>query len=336
MASEAGSPPDPLSLLAQLQTPGIDFFEALRRVECGWPLLPRLGTATRPADEPVRLGQQPSLSFAPTMLAKVEAIEHGRLRVLGFFLGLFGPQGPLPLHLTEYAHDRTSNDRDPTFAAFADVFHHRMLSLFYRAWADSRPTVQFDRPEQDRFARHVAALIGIADESLRNRDAWPDRAKLFFAGHLSAATRTRAALESLLRTYLELPVEVEECVGQWLQVERDEQLRLGADRNTGTLGSNALLGAAVWNAQTRLQLVIGPVTVGQLMQFLPGSASLGRLRALMLNFLGYEYAWNIRFRVKRENLPGVQLGRFGHLGWTSWTSPSRTGAAADDVIIEGS
>src|SRR6478609_2460492 len=67
------------------------------------------------------------------------------------FGGMFGPQGPLPLHLTEYARDRIINSADPTFARFLDIFHHRMLSLVYRAWADAQPTVQFDRPESDRF-----------------------------------------------------------------------------------------------------------------------------------------------------------------------------------------
>jgi len=76
MAVETGPAPDPLSALAALlENPhAFDFFEAMRRVECAWPALPRLGTATRPSDEPVRLGQQPSLDFPATMLASVSPI----------------------------------------------------------------------------------------------------------------------------------------------------------------------------------------------------------------------------------------------------------------------
>ena len=334
MAVETGPAPDPLSALAALlENPhAFDFFEAMRRVECAWPALPRLGTATRPSDEPVRLGQQPSLDFPATMLASVSPIEGNRLKILGNFLGLYGSHGPLPLHLTEYVHDRITNARDTTLAAFTDIFHHRMLELFYRAWANGRPAVHFDRPGSDQFSLYVAALAGFAAPTLRNADALPDRAKLYFAGIFATGAKTRSGLESLLREYLNLPVRIEECVGEWLTIVQDERMSLG-NPATGTLGSS-VLGASVWSAQHKLRLVIGPVGIGDLMQYLPGSASLARLRAAVMNYFGFEYAWDIQFVVRRARAPGTKLGQFGHLGWSSWMAPPATGADLDDVIID--
>ena len=333
-AAPAGAPAQAALTPLQANPLGFEFFEAMRRVECAWASFPRLGTAARPADEPVRLGQAPALHFPPSMLADIESLASGRLKIRGYFLGLFGPHGPLPLHLTEYAHDRATNSRDRTFAAFADIFHHRILELFYRAWADARPIVQFDRPSEDRFSRYVGALIGIADPSLRGRDAWPDRARLFFAGLLAAGTRTRSALESLLQEYLQLGVRVEECVGQWLPVAASDRTCLGAESDSAVLGRTSVLGERVWNAQHRIRLVIGPVSLGQLMQFLPGGATLERLRTVMLTYLGYEYAWDVQFLTQRDRLPGVRLGQFGHLGWTTWVDPTRSGQPVDDVIID--
>ena len=147
--------------------------------------------ASRPAQDAVRLAQEPSVEFAPATLAGWEPASRTAppARLLVHFFGLFGPDGALPLHLTEYARDRRRNHRDPTFQRFADIFHHRALSLFYRAWANSRPTVSFDRPEEDRFALYVGALIGLGMDSLRDRDAMPDLTKLHFAGHLACQTR---------------------------------------------------------------------------------------------------------------------------------------------------
>jgi len=334
MAGETRPATDPVATLAALQEHpyAFDFFEAMRRVECAWAQLPRLGTATRPAEEPVRLGQEPSLEFAPSMLASVEPMDAGRLKILGYFFGLYGPQGPLPLHFTEYVHDRIVNSRDSTLAAFADIFHHRMMELFYRAWANPRPTVHYDRPESDRFAFYVSALMGLASPALRNKDDWPDRAKLFFAGTLASGTKTRGGLELLLADYLDLPVRIEECVGEWLPIEASELMRLG-DPNTGMLGSN-VLGARVWSTQHKFRIVVGPVDIGALLQYLPGSPSLGRLRAAVLNYIGYEYAWDIQFVVRRSRVPAAKLGQFGHLGWSSWVAPPHDGADIDDVIID--
>jgi type VI secretion system protein ImpH len=268
------------------------------------------------------------------MLADLTTTEAGRLKIRGYFLGLFGPNGPLPLHLTEYAHERSTNFRDPTFEAFADVFHHRMLELFYRAWAEARPAVHFDRPTQDRFAQYVGALVGISGTGLRNRDSWPDRARLFFSGLLAGGTRTRTALESLLQEYLGLGVQVRECIGQWLPIAANERSRLGDESESAVLGVSAILGERVWNVQHKIRLVIGPVTLGELMRFLPGGAPLQRLTHIMLSYLGFEYAWDVQFLTKRERLPGVRLGQFGHLGWTAWVDPDPRGAPADDVIID--
>jgi hypothetical protein len=82
-------------------------FQALRRLECAYRELPRLGKSTRLSDDPLRLTQEPSLAFAPSTLAAFKpGNEQHPPRLSEYFLGLFGPQGPLPLHLTEYARKR--------------------------------------------------------------------------------------------------------------------------------------------------------------------------------------------------------------------------------------
>jgi type VI secretion system protein ImpH len=339
MASETGPASHLVAALALLQSEPhrFDFFEAMRRIECAWPHLPRLGTAKRPADEPVRLGQVPFLDFPGSMLAPaaVNANRPGPLRISGYFFGLYGPHGPLPLHLTEYAYDRLINGRDRTLVDFTDVFHHRMLSLFYRAWAQSRPTVSYDRPEEDRFAGYVGALLGLAAPAMRNRDEWPDRAKWYFSGVLAAGNKTRGALEGMLAEYLRLPVRVQECVGEWLAVSHPERMRL-SDPNTGILGGS-VLGERVWSVQHKIRIILGPVAVGDLLQYLPGSPSLERLRAAVLNYLGLEYAWDLQLLMRRSSLPALKLGQFGHLGWSSWIAglgSSSAEAEVHDVIIE--
>ena len=138
------------------------FFQALRLIECLYRDAPRLGMSRRPGEDPVRLGQDTSMSFESASLSAFEPKTEGRThRLLVRLFGLLGPNGPLPLHLTEYAQERLRKHKDPSFVRFLDIFHHRMLSLFYRAWANNEPTVSFDRPESDRFADYVGSLEGI-------------------------------------------------------------------------------------------------------------------------------------------------------------------------------
>src|SRR2546422_9183097 len=219
MAGEDRTQANAVAVLGLLQQGAyrFDFFHAVRCLENVYKDKMRVGQAERPVDDPIRLGQEPSLAFAPSSVASFKPGEGDRPpRLTVYFLGLFGPNGPLPLHLTEYARDRMRHSADPTLARFLDIFHHRMLSLFYRAWASAQPTVQYDRPESDRFALYVGSLIGIGQPSLRDRDDFPDLAKLHHAGHLVCQSRHADGLRAVLADFFRLPVGLEEFVGEWL------------------------------------------------------------------------------------------------------------------------
>ncbi len=84
--TEMGRTADPVGFLEALHREpyAYDFYQAMRRLENLHRDKPRLGEALRPADEPVRLGQEPSLSFAP---APLSAFEPGRGRKAGSAAG---------------------------------------------------------------------------------------------------------------------------------------------------------------------------------------------------------------------------------------------------------
>ncbi|MGR9117607.1 MAG: type VI secretion system baseplate subunit TssG, partial [Gammaproteobacteria bacterium] len=222
------------------------FFQLMRLLECAYHDKPRLGHSVRPVDDPIRLGQEVSLTFESSSLSSFTPGKGGRPpRLRGRFLGLFGTNGPLPLHLTEYVHERVHYYRDHTLARFADIFHHRMRCLFYRAWADTEPAVSFDRPESDRFSRYIGSLAGLGLDSLQERDAMPDLAKFYYAGYLSGQSKHAEGLRAMLADYFRLPVSIEEFTGEWLDISDSDVTRLGETPRTGELGVSAILGSRV-------------------------------------------------------------------------------------------
>jgi len=312
-----------------------DFYQALRRLESVHRNKPRLGRALRTADEAVRLSQEPTMAFAPSTLAGFYTGRPGippRLSV--FFFGMFGPNGPLPLHLTEYARSRLRTDDDPTFSRFLDIFHHRLLSLFFRAWADAQPTVSFDRPDEDRFGTYVASLFGLGLETLRDRDAMPDLTKLHFSGRLACQTKHAEGLAAIVGAYYRCPSRVVEFVGQWLLLPYANRLRLGETPNTGTLGRNAVLGARIWDAQQKFRLVMGPMDFKTFFSLLPVGESLPALVALVRNYIGNELDWDLNLILMKEEVPPVKLGEMGLLGWTTWLTTEPMERDADDLTLD--
>ena len=310
-----------------------DFFQSLRRLECLYSERPRWGAALKPGDEPIRLGQEPAMSFAPASLSSlVRPANSPTPRLEVRFFGLFGPNGPLPLHLTEYARGRLMNAGDPTFARFADIFHHRLLTLFYRAWAQAQPTVSLARPNEDRFGYQLGALFGVGLPSLRNRDALPDFAKLHHAGILSRQVRNADGLAQLVSGTFRIPAQVEQFVGHWMQMEMRDRSRLGG--RAASLGRNALAGQRIWDRQHKFRLHLGPLSIADYAALLPGTAGIERLSACVRNYAGDEYAWDARLTLKRQDVPNLSLGRTGRLGLSGWLGCRRRTRDANDLILD--
>ena len=315
--------PDPLLDVAAAPHQ-FDFYRVMRRLDAYHADKPRLGTARRPVDEPVRLGQAADLSFAPSSLSAVDLADRsGRPRIEVRFFGLFGPNGPLPLHLTAYARERRMHKGDETFGRFADMFHHRLLLLFYRAWSQAQPTASLDRPAEDRFADYVGSMIGVAGSAYGQRDAAPDDVRLAFAGLLSRQVRNADGLAHLLSGYLGLQVRVQQFVGRWLPLPAAERSRIGrraASRriSTSQLGVSAVLGQAVFDRQHHFRVHIGPLTLPAFEALLPVGSALPALHALLKHYVGFEFGWDLRLELDKAQVPACRPGLYGRLGWTTW------------------
>jgi type VI secretion system protein ImpH len=317
------------SLLAQVEAApwDFDFYALMRRIDTLRLHAPVLGKGLRPSQELLRLGQVPELDFAPAALAKFnrDAL-HPRLGVR--FFGLLGPHGPMPLHLTEYVRERLHQRNDPTAARFLDVFHHRMLSLFYRAWAEAQPVVQQDRPNADRYASWLGATFGLNRSSKAGggADSVPENAKLFQAGLIASRSRNPEALTKVLSQYFRVPVELEPHVGHWLTLASVDRSRLGFARNRpersqvphAELGRSANAGHKVWDRQYRFRLRLGPLTMQQYQDFLPGGAAWPPLVDWVKLLAGQDQGWDTQLVLAKPEVPEPRLDRRMRLGLTSW------------------
>ena len=224
----------------------VDFYQALRRFASAHPHLPQLGEAMRPKDEPVRVAQPAELDFAPAPLHRLERPAGAPPRLQQRLFGLLGPNGVLPLHLTEYARERVTHHGDHTLQRFLDLLTHRFALLFYRAWAEAQPAVSLDRADNKATFNRIGALVGIGLPSLQDRDALPDASRLYFAGRLSRQSRDADGLLAWCRSEFNAPVAIEQWCGHWMELAKDERSRLGR-RGGSLLGRGAVLGGSVWD-----------------------------------------------------------------------------------------
>lgn len=310
-----------------------DFFRAVRLLECRHPELPRIGHSFSPSQDPIRFGQKPSLTFSPSTLEALAIADNGVPKVFANFFGLFGPHGPLPLHLTEYAYERERHFDDPTITGFFNLFHHRLFSFFYRAWAANQKAIDLDRLDEQRFALYLGSFFGVGMEGLQDRDAVSDSAKLYYSGRLACQTRNAEGLEAIIGDFFDVPTEVEAFSGRWLDLPPDCHCKLGLSPDTGSLGLTSIVGSRLWDCQLSFRIRMGPLSLADYERMLPSGKSFERLKYWVLNYLDVRLTWDVQLVLRAEEVPAISLGGAGQLGWTTWLKTREFTRDADDLIL---
>lgn len=312
-----------------------DIFQVLRRIDAQSGSEYLVGRAPHPDQEHLRLGQEPSMSFAPATLANIKQRQDSPLHEIAIFsFGLFGPNGPLPLHLTEYVRERVVHHQDRSMLDFCNLFHHRLIQLFYRAWANAQPTVSLDRPDIRNFDQYFSSLLGLSYTALDDVDSIQRHAKYFLAGHLMRRNRDAEGLEKILKQYFQVPVQIVQNIPMWLWIDPSEQACLKSGRAQSRLGTSMFLGVASREIQYCFRIEIGPLSRDDYIRFLPGHKYATQLRDWVRQYIGIELNWDVRLILKRDEVDSATLGGNQMLGLTSWFDMPDRPSDANDLIFK--
>jgi type VI secretion system protein ImpH len=313
------------------------FFQAVRLLQRLAQVEHPIGSFDQPSREAVRIGVRPSLSFPPTEIQSLQDNPGGPLKMTVSFFGLTGPLGVLPTRYSElliermYAHDHTLKD-------FLDIFNHRMISLLYRAWEKYRFPVAYERSGADRFTGYMLSLIGLGTPGLQDHQAVPDQALIGYQGLLAQYPRSASAFRQMLSDYFEIPVEVQPFAGSWRPLDPSFRTCLSEGYSRSEqLGVGIVLGDEVWDQQSVVRIRLGPLTLSQYKDFLPGGSAHEPLKALSHFFCGDDLDVEAQLILKREEAPRFSLGAEGsppvQLGWICWMFSKPLGRDPDETVL---
>jgi type VI secretion system protein ImpH len=339
MASESGRP-DPSLTERLFEEPfRFDFFQAVRLLESIYPERKPVGGSASPNEEAVRFRAQVSLAFPPSAIQVLEPAKEGEgpAKMTAAFMGLTGPLGVLPRQYTELMINRT-RQHDNALRDFFDLFNHRLISLFHRAWEKYRFQIGFERSVRaggcDPFSLHLFDLIGMGTGGLRGRLEFGDDPLLFYAGLIGQQPRSASALHRLLSDYFEIPLEVEQFVGQWLEITPENRTRLGEANNA--VGSTAVAGLRIWDQQAKFKLRIGSLSFAEFERFLPDGDLYRPLVHMARYASGQEFDFDIQLVLKAPDIPWCRLGDAGaRLGFSTWLKVAEFERDDDQVVFSG-
>lgn len=307
-----------------------DLFQAVRLLAWLYPERRPPGQAVDPRREMVRFRSRLRLDFpgGDVGLARRARSPELPAELAVDVMSLGGARGPLPLWVTELVQDRLG-ERDTAAADFLDLFHHRLVSLLYRARVKHRPQEDALPPHETAAGRALFALVGLGEKPLRDRLEVPDRALLHVSGLIAPGARSRVGLERLLRGLLEVPVRVRPFQGRFLPIEPAQQTFLGYSGRNQVLGKNAVLGIRAWSPAAGAAIEVGPVSYRDYLGFLPIGSRHRTLRSVARFYVRDELDLSLELSVRPAERPALRLGTAAEslLGWNArLLSPARVAA----------
>ena len=341
MAAESGKPSPDLTddvigevmrMLCE-QPFAFSFFQAVRLLQRFDTKRKPVGEFTHPSQEAVRFASHPSLAFPASEIQGLDWPAEGPPKMVVNFMGLTGPLGVLPYYYTEFIAERVRN-RDAGLRDFLDIFNHRMISLFYRAWEKHQFAVAVDSSDESRLVSYILDLIGLGTPGLQNRQNISDNVLMFYSGLLASQTRSTSALQSMLVDYFGIPIVVEDFVGVWRRLDESNQCLLEEDESSA-LGLSAVVGDEVWD-HSRVRIRVGPLSIEQYREFLPEGPAYSAMQALTKAF-STEVEYEIQLVLKGSDVAGCVLEVDADaypLGWLTWiNSQQQDNAQRSDTIL---
>jgi len=337
MADEGGSADHSLNIVdAIAENPHAwEFFAAVRALQSARGDRPAVGRSTRIEQDFLRFKQEPTLSFQPTELIDFKAVEDADApmwEIRQVFFGFFGPNGPLPTHITEDAiSDLRDSGRHRLLPDFCDLLQHRMTSLLYRAWESTQITASRDLGGEDPYKRRIGALFGEALPGFADREALSDDTKRYISGHLSARRGSVAALEAVVETITGAKAKVDQYIGEWLPIPESDRTRLGEAR----LGIDTTIGERAFSAQSRIRISTARLNFEDYEEVLPDGTLFRPLRDAVRHVLGLGMAWEFRPVLKVSEIPKCALDGNRRLGWDTWISAEERMQDGNELALEG-
>ncbi|MBN1851496.1 MAG: type VI secretion system baseplate subunit TssG [Pirellulales bacterium] len=339
-----------------------DFFQAVRllgllaRVEMGKVTRKRLpvGFDHPPQDEIVRFRGIPSTNFPASdifaferLADESEADEPPQMTVN--FMGLYGPAGVLPRHLIQSICDQGGFAKNKSLLDFLDIFHHRVISFFYRAWEKHRFPIVFERtnsgPESDatdEITEYLFCSIGMGTPNLRRRLDIRDQSILFYGGQYGHFPRCAISLESILSNYFGLPCTVKQYHGEWLYLSTAEQTAMPGPRHpvglNNRLGYTAIVGERVWSVECKFRIRIGPVSYHQFRELMPIGSQLVPLAQLTRLYVGPALDFDFQVVLLGKEVPRCLLGAASvgdgaFLGMNTWLYTEPPSCDVEDAVF---
>jgi type VI secretion system protein ImpH len=316
-----------------------EFFQAVRLLEKIYPEKSSVGRDALPHEEVIRFRSRPTLEFPASEIHEIKSTDDEfsdakKLEIFVNFIGMIGAVGVLPVHYTELILERLRY-RDTSLWAFLDIFTHRSISQFFRAWEKYRFPVQYERGSDD-FTNYLFDFIGLGTKGLRNRLNVDDESLLPYGGLIVQKPHSAGNIEQLIADYFGIPSKILQFHGQWIDLDKESLTKVGVENSR--LGHSTMIGSRVWDTQSKFRLKLGSLAFAQFQAFLPNGTAHKSMISIVKFMTGVEFDFDVQLKLKAKEVPSTILTtrakRRPMLGWSTFLKTKPFKIDDEQVVMQ--
>ncbi|MBU0699820.1 type VI secretion system baseplate subunit TssG [bacterium] len=300
-----------------------DFFQATLLLEKLEDISTGVNETGQLSAKQIRFQPDISLGFPSSAIKRIE-MDSEMYRIIVTFMGLYGTVAPTPVYFTELVSSSSSSDiKRSSLKDFLDIFNHRLISLYYRAWKKYRYYLTFQSNGNDPISEHLLSLFGMDMDVSIQAAGLPIVQLIKYAGILSMRVRSTSGLRTLVSDFFGgITVRIDEFLPQWVSISEDYQNKLGMKNSR--LGIDFSLGNQVLDRSGRFRVIIGPISLARYESFLPDTEQFKTLQWLITMYVSYRLEFEVKFIIKGEEIPQLEISSQGtsRLGYTTWVLSS--------------
>ncbi|MCG6202377.1 type VI secretion system baseplate subunit TssG [Psychromonas antarctica] len=302
-----------MSVATLIESPSeYDFYQAVytieRQLAAGKEQQRKVGHDSLPKNELIRFKSDQHLGFPGASVSKVvQQTSSQLLSVLDMhvsFMGVTGTNGALPQHYTELVLERLKY-KDTGMRDFFDLFNHRLLSLYYRAWEKYRFPIGFENNCED----HLDAFSGVLNELTGVTNSFGK----YYAGIFNRKVRNVAGLKQMLSDFTGCEIDIEQFQGKWQSLAKSEQTQLGQrsrpEGKFSCLGVDASIGQKVWDINSAINIVIKPEADCKINDILHGGRTYRGINKIISQYVGKSIQHKIQLKVLVGQIPVASLSK---------------------------
>ncbi|MCP4178915.1 MAG: type VI secretion system baseplate subunit TssG [bacterium] len=310
-----------------------DFFQVVRILETLFDDNPLVGSSSHPVNDFIKFKQNPGLKYYTSDINRCRFGKNDdAIEIVTNFVGLLGSNGIMPFVFTEEVLNQIRK-KNLSLLDFLNIFHHRLISFLYKAWAINVQIVSYEKGKYDHFSKYLYSLIGNNYDLVKAKSFLHHDFKLYFASYLIHSDRSFESINSIIKEYFKVDCRIEEFQDNWIDIPDDSRLSIVANGATGILGRDTYLGDEVWNCTSKFKICLGPMPLERYNSLLPGTIGFEQLIEIIKFSCSPELNFSLCLILDADSVPEPKIGSL-QLGYNTWLTTEKCKENKENLYID--